>query len=178
MTVPIYITAAILAICFAYASDRVGYRSPFILSFLCLMVVGFSMCIASSNPHVVYGGVFIATCGIYPAFPGLITWLSNNLSGSYKRSAGMAIQIGIGNLAGAMASNFYRQKDAPRYKLGHSLELGFICVGILATLVLIFGYTTINKKRERMTADGAESEWTSLELSEKGDKAVTWRYML
>lgn len=39
-----------------------------------------------------------------------------------------------------MAANFYRQKDGPRYILGHSLELGFIVVGIVAALILVFGY--------------------------------------
>lgn len=100
MTVPIYITAAVIAVAVAYTSDRVGKRSPFIITLLCIMVVGFTMCISSSNPRVVYGGVFIATCAIYPAFPGVITWLANNLAGSYKRSVGMAIQIGVGNLGG------------------------------------------------------------------------------
>jgi MFS transporter, ACS family, DAL5 transporter family protein len=100
MTVPIYITAAILAVVTAYFSDRVGKRSAFIVPFLCIMIVGFSMCIASADPGVVYAGVFIAACAIYPAFPGVITWLANNLSGSYKRSVGMAIQIGVGNLGG------------------------------------------------------------------------------
>lgn len=100
MTVPIYITAAILAVIVAWTSDRVGKRSPFVIGFLCLMALGFIMCIASSNPNVVYAGVFLAACGIYPAFPGVISWLSNNLSGSYKRSAGMALQIGVGNLGG------------------------------------------------------------------------------
>ncbi|KAF2672682.1 major facilitator superfamily transporter [Microthyrium microscopicum] len=178
MTVPIYIVAAILAIVVAYASDKVGKRSPFILGFLFMMIVGFAMCCGSSNPKVVYAGVFIAACAIYPSFPGLITWLSNNLSGSYKRSAGMALQIGIGNLAGAMASNFYRDKDKPRYILGHALELGFISVGIIACIILMVSYTAINKKRDRRMADGADSQYTSLELSEKGDKAITWRYML
>ncbi|RYP54674.1 hypothetical protein DL768_000610 [Monosporascus sp. mg162] len=95
MTVPIYITAAILAVFFAYISDRLGKRSPFVVSFLLIMIVGFSMCISTSNPRVVYAGVFVAACAIYPAFPGVITWLANNLAGSYKRSAGMAIQIGV-----------------------------------------------------------------------------------
>ena len=43
LTVPIYITAAILAVVFAWISDRVGKRSPFIVCFLCVMVVGFTM---------------------------------------------------------------------------------------------------------------------------------------
>ena len=61
-------------------------------------------CISTGNPKVVYGGVFITACAIYPAFPGVITWLSNNLAGSYKRSVGMAVQIGIGNLGGVSRS--------------------------------------------------------------------------
>ncbi|KAI8162580.1 putative transporter [Colletotrichum sp. SAR 10_70] len=177
MTVPIYITAAILAVVVAYLSDRLGKRSPFIVGFLCMMIVGFSMCISSSNPKVVYGGVFVAACAIYPAFPGVISWLSNNLSGSYKRSAGMALQIGVGNLGGAMASNFYRQKDAPRYILGHGLELGFISVGIIAALILIFSYIGINKKRDRQMAAGEDSRYTAEELSAQGDRAITFRYM-
>jgi Na+/melibiose symporter-like transporter len=43
MTVPIYVTAAILAIAVAFMSDRVGKRSPFILFFLITMAVGFIM---------------------------------------------------------------------------------------------------------------------------------------
>ncbi|GKU05194.1 tartrate transporter [Fusarium langsethiae] len=177
MTVPIYITAAILAVIVAWTSDRVGKRSPFIVTFLCVMIVGFSMCISTNNPKVVYGGVFIAACAIYPAFPGVITWLANNLSGSYKRSVGMAIQIGVGNLGGAMASNFYRQKDGPRYILGHALELGFISAGIIAALILIFSYSRINKSRDRRMAAGEHEAISEEELSAKGDKAVTWRYM-
>lgn len=36
------------------------------------------MCIASATPGVIYAGVFIAACALYPAFPGNITWLSNS----------------------------------------------------------------------------------------------------
>ncbi|KAI1415869.1 MFS general substrate transporter [Hypoxylon sp. FL1857] len=178
MTVPIYITAAILAVLFAFISDRVGKRSPFVIVFLLTMIVGFSMCISSTNPRVVYGGVFVVACAIYPAFPGVVTWLSNNLAGSYKRSAGMAIQIGVGNLGGAIASNFYRQKDSPRYILGHGLELGFIGAGIVAAFILVAAYATINKKRHRIIQEGGEAQFTAEELSAKGDRAVTFRYMI
>lgn len=176
LTVPIYITAAILAVIFAYISDRVGKRSPFVISFLLMMILGFGLCIGTSNPKVVYGGVFVAACAIYPSFPGNIAWLSNNLAGSYKRSAGMAIQIGVGNLGGAMASNFYRARDAPRYHLGHALELGFISVGIAAALIQLFAYAAINKKRARQLQNGRD-QLSQAELAAKGDKAVTFRYM-
>lgn len=180
MTVPIYVTAAILAVIFAYVSDRVGKRSPFIIGLLCVMIVGFAMCISvdpRESPRVVYGGVFLAACAIYPAFPGVISWLSNNLAGSYKRSAGMALQIGIGNLGGAMAANFYRAADKPRYILGHGLELGFIVGGIIAALILVVSYSVINKKRLRRMEQEGNIGFDSEELSALGDKAYTFRYM-
>lgn len=77
-----------------------------------------------------------------------------------------------------MASNFYRQKDGPRYILGHALELGFIGGGIIAALILIFNYQRINKSRARKMESGGASEFTPEELSAQGDRAVTWRYVL
>lgn len=106
LTVPIYITAAGLSITVCYFSDRAAKqgrsRSPYVFWPMIAILAGFIIAIvASANGHVpgvVYAGVFISTCGIYPAFPGNIAWISNNLAGSYKRAAGMAFQIGIGNL--------------------------------------------------------------------------------
>lgn len=76
-----------------------------------------------------------------------------------------------------MASNFYRQPDSPRYVLGHSLELGFVCMGILAAVILNVGYAGINRKREKKFAEANEGGYGSQELSELGDKAYTFRYM-
>ncbi|KAF2646302.1 MFS general substrate transporter [Massarina eburnea CBS 473.64] len=178
LTVPIYITASVLAVVVAYWSDRNGKRSPFILVCLGIMAVGFIMCIATSTPGVIYAGVFIAACALYPAFAGNITWLSNNLAGSTKRATGQAIQIAVGNLAGAMASNFYRAEDAPHYVLGHALELAFIVAGILAGLILVFNYRRINRKREIQLAEGAHNGYTPEELAALGDRAITFRYIL
>ncbi|KAI4139435.1 MAG: hypothetical protein LQ341_004223 [Variospora aurantia] len=178
LTVPIYITAAILAVAVAWFSDRSGQRSPYIFACMCVVGVGFIICISASAhggvPGVVYAGIFIAVCGIYPAFPGNVTWISNNLAGSYKRSAGMAIHIGVGNLAGAMASNFYREADSPQYILGHSLELGFLAVGLCAVVGLRWNYQRINRKRDQMPL----GEFSDAENSEKGDRAPTYRYVL
>ena len=104
LPIPIYVTAAILSIIVCFFSDRAASkgrsRSPYVFWPMVAILVGFIIAITGSAkgdvPGVVYAGVFIATCGIYPAFPGNIAWISNNLAGSYKRSAGMAFQIGIG----------------------------------------------------------------------------------
>lgn len=105
-----------------------------------MCLIGFIIALAASAhgglPGLVYAGVFLSACGIYPSVPGNVAWISINLAGSYKRSAGMAVHLGVGHLGGAMASNFYRAADKPKYVLGHSLEIGFVCMGLLAILVL------------------------------------------
>ena len=62
--------------------------------------------------------------------------LGNNLAGHYKRGVGMALQIGIGNFGGAIASNIYRTQDAPRYVLGRAYL--FLLVFFFNNAVIIF----------------------------------------
>lgn len=182
LTIPIYITAAILAIVVCKLSDmatkRGASRWPYVFGPMCAILVGFIIAISGSAhggvPGVVYAGVFIATCGIYPAFPGNVTWMSNNLAGSYKRAAGMAFLIGFGNLGGAMASNFYRAVDSPKYLLGHGLEIGFVVLGLSAVVTLRICYGRINKKREH----GGDMGMTDQQLSDLGDRSPTFRYTL
>jgi hypothetical protein len=76
-----------------------------------------------------------------------------------------------------MASNFYRSQDSPRFILGHALELGFIGLGVAATLTPMFFYKRNNNFREKKMAEGAERNYTVQELSAQGDRAVTFRYM-
>ena len=183
LTIPIYCTAAVLAIIVCWASDKAVKRGasrwPYVFVPMTVILVGFVIAISGSAaggvPGVVYAGVFIATCGIYPAFPGNITWISNNLAGSYKRAAGMAFQIGIGNLGGAYASNFYRKQDAPKYILGHALEIGFVVAGLIACLLLRVCYGAANARREK--SEEAEN-LTDEQLADLGDKSPTFRYTL
>jgi hypothetical protein len=56
----------------------------------------------------------LITSGIYPTVPLIGVWNSNNIGGSLKRSVGIAMQVGIGNLGGIIASFVYRSADEPR----------------------------------------------------------------
>ena len=119
---------------FAVWSDRLKMRSPFILASLVLCAIGFAINISNAGIGVKYFGTFFCVMGSYAALPGVVCWcalcsfemsawlilfrLGNNLAGQYKRGVGMAVQIGIGNFSGIIASNIYRSQDAPRYALG------------------------------------------------------------
>ncbi len=81
LTVPIYITAAVVAVFGAWLSDRYKKRSPFILFFMSLIAIGFVIVLASTDrglPGVVYFGVFVAVVGVstfspcIPPFPPVL----------------------------------------------------------------------------------------------------------
>lgn len=181
LTVPPYICATIVLYTFAHYSDKLHMRSPFILAGLTMCLIGFSINISNVAPGVKYFGTFLCVTGSYSAFPGVVSWLGNNLAGQYKRGVGMALQIGIGNFSGAIASNIYREKDRPRYVLGHGLELMFIGIGYIAIPTLILIYTRINAKRAEIVhqmEEKGEKQYTDQELREMGDRAPDFRYIL
>jgi hypothetical protein len=75
-----------------------------------------------------------------------------------------------------MASNFYRSQDAPKYILGHGLEIMFCVMGLFAVVILRINYDRINKTKEAMGVSA--NEMTDVELSDLGDRAATFRYQL
>ncbi len=52
--------------------------------------------------------------GIFPTVPLIGAWNSNNIGGSLKRGVGIAMQVGFGNLGGAIAGFVYLSTDEPR----------------------------------------------------------------
>ncbi|KAF7796599.1 hypothetical protein EIP86_007781 [Pleurotus ostreatoroseus] len=127
-----------------------------------------------------YFGTYLCIAGSYAAFPGVVSWLGNNLAGQYKRGVGMALHIGIGNFAGAIASNIYRSQDAPTYTLGHGLELMFIGIGFVTVPIAVLIYTRINAKRDKLQQEMEEKGITLSpdELRDLGDRAPDFRYMI
>ncbi|KAK0463007.1 MFS general substrate transporter [Desarmillaria tabescens] len=176
LTVPPYIFATIVLYLFARYSDRLKMRSPFIYLGLGMLLVGFAINISDVATGVKYFGTFFCVAGSYASFPGVVAWLGNNLAGQYKRGVGMATQIGIGNFAGAIASNIYRTQDSPRFILGHGLELMFVGIGLVCVPVAVISYTRINANREKEMQKGMN--YSREELKKMGDRAPDFRYMM
>jgi len=201
LTVPIYVTACIISLGVAFLSDRKNIRFyPLITSFI-VMFTGFLIALVRPMhlPGLAYAGVFIAACGIYPAFPGMITFASNNLASAKKRSIAMALHIGMGSFGGAMGPSFFRSKDNPHYRLGFGLNLAFVTMGGIAATAIWHSYLLKNRERRRKCGElerllEAEVEKVDGEtaakrrhaflvekeedLAMRGDRSVWFRYTL
>lgn len=215
-----------ITIAVAHFSDKYKKRGVFIIGSLTTSAIGFILAIATSNrpdlSGVTYAGCFIACCGFYPAFPGVIAWLANNLAGSYKRAVGMGLQIcecisffasflpsvfpspisttftlfyslqgrvtdeleiALGNTGGLIGSNIFRHQDAPAYRLGYGISIGFIVMSACSAALMVFILDRLNKKRAAAVEEmGGESivveEHGGWNLTEMGDRSPLFRYIL
>jgi len=135
------------------------------------------MLLVSHNNHVKYAGTFFAASGIYPNVPGITCWNANNIGGSTKRSVGMAMQVGMGNLGGVMSAYMYLAKDSPQYAHGHSA-----LIGLSAAALLLSAFMSTWLRMENSRRDKAHKPPRDYDIGEKtrererGDNASFFRY--
>lgn len=93
------------------------------------------------------------------------------------------MEIALGNTGGLIGSNIFRDKDAPAYRLGYGISIGFIVMSAGAATLMIIILDRINKKRAALVDEmGGEAvvveeqgEWN---LTEMGDRSPLFRYIL
>jgi MFS family permease len=181
LTIPVYVFALIVTILSAIHSDRYKNRSNFIIYPFMLAAAGYIILLALPHPELpgaTYGALFIVAGGLYPVICGVISWNANNLAGSWKRSIGMAIQICIGGLGGAVGSNIYLGREAPHYWTGYGFSLGIIVAAWCSAIALRWGLNRENRRREAMSEEEIREKWTEEELEEMGDASPRFRYTL
>ncbi|KAF7301835.1 MFS domain-containing protein [Mycena indigotica] len=190
MSVPIYVSAAIMTVIVAVWVDRYGNRGMWNIALLLLSAIGYVILLVSKNAPLSYFAVYVASWGIFPAVPNTVTWIANNNEGSVKRGVTLAAAIGMGNLHGAVSSNVYRARDQPRYHLGHGLVLMYICMGIIANSLFLYLIRKENARRDRgerdevigpeTLADNGNGRFETVEDAkrEKGDNWSGYRYVL
>ena len=184
-TIPVYVVAAVGMLLAAWASDRLRHRYGFVMLGVVLSTIGYSVLISQSSADLSagtkYAAVFLAALGGYINTPLALAWLSNNLSGHWKRAFGSAIQVTIGNLAGVVASNVFLVQEAPYYPTGYGVAIGMTWIGGLAATALVLLLRRENRLRDRgLRGDGRYvlGGRSEEELQNLGDAYPSFRFTL
>ena len=151
MSIPIYVVAFVITLLTAVCTDRLRHRFAFTMAGISLATIGYVILLAQNGVSVGgrYFAIYLITAGGYVAQPITLVWLNNNMGGHYKRSAGAAMQIGFGNVAGIIASNIYVTKEAPKYPVGYGVSLALLWLSGLACTAFFIGLWMENKRRDR-----------------------------
>jgi len=118
LSFPPYVAAAPWMLSTAWFADRYRKRGLVLILNASAAIVGVAMIgfIRSSSPGARYAGVFLGVCGCNSNVPTILSYMHNNIVGQSKRSIASALIIGGGAIGGIVASNIFRQADAPEYK--------------------------------------------------------------
>lgn len=179
LSVPPYAAAAILTVFIGWLADRTRMRGYCNIGVSFFGIIGFSMLLGSTDPNVKYAGTFLGALGIYPCVANTISWASNNVEGVYKRGVTLGFVIGWGNLNGVVSSNIYRQRDRPRYLVGHGVVLAYLCLFLLGgSIATHLALRLENRKRRRGDRDAWVEGKSEKEVELLGDKRPDFLYVL
>lgn len=139
-TVPPYAAALVLALLFAFASDRAGVRSPFIIICFTLTIVGLAILLSVDNSFPAqYAAICLVAMGAFCAGPLVVCWYVMNLNGHAARSIGSAWMISFGQTGGIVATFSFLATEAPQYAQGYAACLAVSCAGLAS----VIGYAAL-----------------------------------
>jgi MFS family permease len=182
LTIPPYAVATLFTIGWAILSERYSRRAPFIITTSVVAIIGYVILLANTNPKarpgVSYLGTFFAAIGIYPSVALVLCWPAINVSGQTKRATANAMQISIGNLGAVMGTQLYRSNSGPRYVLGHSFALGYLCLNLVVVTALWFILKKENRQKTEHLISHPETKGfhDSVEDLKMGDRHPRWRF--
>lgn len=177
MSIPIYIVATVIALGTAFVSDKLRHRFAFTLAGCAIATIGYAILICQKSVPVGarYFALYAITGGGYMTQPILMGWLSNNMAGHYKQSIAAAMQIGLGNCGGLVASNIFFDSEAPDYPTGFGVSLGMVWVCGLSCIVFLAWLYRENRLRERGKRND-RYELPREELENLGDGHPSFRF--
>ncbi|KAF2030285.1 MFS general substrate transporter [Setomelanomma holmii] len=110
LTVPIFFVAVAIYIAVSFWSDRVQKRAVFMVPGALVVAIGYSMfCgISMKQRGVLYFACFLIVPGIYVMLGLNYVWMLNGHAGYYKRATAIEIDMTIGNCAGLVIGQIFK----------------------------------------------------------------------
>jgi sugar phosphate permease len=152
-TVPPYIVGAFFTLLFPFLSWRFDRRTIFMIAGAPLMMVGYIMFLASTEPQVRYGATFIIASGAF-SFGALCNAQgSANVVTDTARASAIGTVVMFGNVGGLISTWSFLPFDAPNYRIGNGLNLATSSTILILSVALLFWMKMSNKKRSQVDVD-------------------------
>ncbi|RSH77326.1 uncharacterized protein EHS24_003637 [Apiotrichum porosum] len=172
-TVPPYLVGVVFNLLIPFLSWKMNRRLVFFIASAVLPIVGYTIFIATTNPHARYGAVFIAISGAFPFGPLCNAQVAINVLSDNARSTAIGWNVMIGNLGGLISTWSYMPADGPNYHIGNGLNLAGNCTILITSALLLLWLQRDNRHREQV-----EDEKTAelANLSEKEIQELDWKH--
>ncbi|KAG5920956.1 hypothetical protein E4U42_006020 [Claviceps africana] len=156
-TVAPSVTGAVMLLVLAFASDRLRLRFPFIVLGFAFTCVGFVLYAlvpdgddgGMAQRRVAYLATFIMCWGTSAPSVLLSTWYNNNIAHEGRRVTLTSVGVPLANVMGLVASNVFRERDAPKYLPALITAASFGAAGAVIAGFLGLYMMWDNRRRDR-----------------------------
>ncbi|KXL51326.1 hypothetical protein M433DRAFT_1761 [Acidomyces richmondensis BFW] len=152
-TVPPYIIGGFFVVLLSYLSWHFDRRTIFIIISTPFTMAGYIMFLATTNPHVRYGGTFLITAGAYSYGSLCNAQVAANVVSDTARASAIGTNVMFGNIGGLISTWAFLQWDAPNYHIGNGLNLATASSILLSSFALYAFMIWSNKRREKRDVD-------------------------
>lgn len=163
MTVPIWISGAIIMVILSTSSDYFRDRRWHTAVALGIAFICSCVCLTTTAGIIRYAMLCFYIGGLYTAIAQILNWTSEEMAlPDQKRSVALAFINSWGNLSIIWGSRLWPSAQSPGYRLGFSTVAAMTGVGTIMAIVMPFGFRMLPKtpmtraERELMAEDGAE----------------------
>lgn len=144
---PPYLFAAAGSLINAWHSDRTRERGFHFATPVTVGIVGYIVCLATTNTSARYAAAFLYVGGMFIANPLVNVWITGTLSKTpEKRAVAVALINVLGQIGNFIAPYFFDDGDEPRYQRAFILMLMFGALAIICALTLKFFLHRSNKR--------------------------------
>ncbi|KAJ2559890.1 hypothetical protein EV175_000124 [Coemansia sp. RSA 1933] len=137
----------------AYVARVVGGSARALWLSNAITALGFVLALASQSNGVRLAALFLFSFASPQPAAHAPAWMLANLQGNTKPAMAAAFSSAVGGLGPLATAFVYRDKDSPRFVLGHSVCLSMTMLAAAATLGLYIVLQRENARRDRAPAD-------------------------
>ncbi|KAJ2398886.1 hypothetical protein GGI23_002983 [Coemansia sp. RSA 2559] len=141
-----------------------------------ITALGFVLALASRSNAASFVALFMFSFASPQPAAHAPAWMLANLQGSTKPAMAAAFTSAVGGLGPLATAFVYRDKDSPKYVLGHSVCLSMTVLAAIATLALYIILRRENARRDCSPAD--ISHLTPAQVLDLADNHPDFRYKL
>jgi MFS family permease len=170
-TVPPYVVGAFFTVLFPFLSWKLDRRNIFLTICAPLMMAGYIMFLATTNPKVRYAATFIIASGSF-AFGALTNaHVAANVVSDTARSSAIGTNVMLGNIGGLISTWSFLPFDAPDYHIGNGLNLATSTTILLLSILSLLWMKVDNRQREKRDIDA-----DLVGLSQKQIQNLDWKH--
>ncbi|KAG7887391.1 hypothetical protein KL936_004551 [Ogataea polymorpha] len=173
LSVPVYLIAGFIFFAAAELSDKFRRRALPMIILNCIGIVGYILILAVAKQSVKYFGCYLIAFPLYAGTGINEAWVTSNTAPRLKRSVSLATNQALGNLAGIISGQVYR--DSPKYILGHVFTIGCLFVACGSAAICSFMLNRRNKENSVVLESGEDTRGKKRTI---GDDSPEFKFII